>query len=159
MSVGAGQAFADQPILARSNLADTQARLLLAEGLQLGRHSIGQDEVGGAERIARALQGEDDAAGEDFLGEGFAQELVAAHAVAAGRQKVDVVVLGLAFPARRGEADEEGGRDPQAYDFPGMIHPQAAEKIEHARHPSMNGFAAVRCVRAPRLFCNGNAAP
>ena len=65
-------------------------------------------------------------------GKASLQQLVAADAGAAIRQEADVVVLGLAFPARGGEADGKGHGNPQAHDLPGMIDRNAAEQIEHA---------------------------
>ena len=77
------------------DLVDPQGRFLVLEFLEIGRHGVDQVEIGPGEGLVGPFDGEDGPAGEDVLGKGLFQEVIAAHAVTAAGETVDVVVLGV----------------------------------------------------------------
>src|SRR5262249_38100352 len=109
--------------------------VVAAQGVEVLDDLVHEAQVVVGEGAALALEGEDELAGEDVLGEGAFEEVVAAQAGAARREEADVVVLGPGVPGRG-----EGGR-PQPEDEPGPAHHpgppggEATEPVEHARHP------------------------
>src|SRR5262249_31180957 len=96
-----------------------------------GHGPIDEGEVGGVEGAVGALDGQQGPAGEDVLRERLAQQLVAAHAVAAGRQEGDVVVHGPGVPARRDQRQGRADNHPGGADEPGVRRDEATELREH----------------------------
>ena len=89
------------------DLADAEVCLRVAQPDDVRDALVDEVEVRIGERLAGALDGEDDLAGEDVLGEGLLEEVVAADAVAAAGKEVDVVVLGLRVPVGGDEGQED----------------------------------------------------
>ena len=80
-----------------------------------------------------AFDDEDEPAGEHFLGKGLLQELVAADAVAAGGQEVDVVVVGAVVPGGREQGEGDPGEQPEGASGPRVSSGEPPERFEHAR--------------------------
>src|SRR5207249_3929347 len=94
--------------------------------------AVHQGEVVAGQRPTLPLEGEDDAAGVDVLGERLFEQAVAADAVAAGGQEADVVVLGTALPARGGQGDGGANDQPGGADLTGVVGREPPEEVEHA---------------------------
>ena len=80
-----------------------------------------RSKVGLGERGVGAFDGEEDMAGEDVLGKGFFQELVAADAGTTGREETNVVVLGAAAGVWGDEGDADGQKEPGSANPPGRV--------------------------------------
>ena len=112
-AVLAEQALAEERLAVGHDAADLEGRLAVLQLVQVGRHGVHEAEVGVGQGAVGAFDGEEDAAGEDILGEGFLEELVAADAGAAGGEEADVVVLGAAPGVRGDEGDADRQEEPE----------------------------------------------